>query len=114
MNKKETIYFLDWLEKNTPFTKQMWLREMERNKTHERDDLLKDNITRVHRVVDMIWWDQSKEYLDTSCDYLEKLNENWGQFYDDNIKHYNIFFSREKIENFKIIPEINKTIQFEN
>jgi len=114
MNKNGNLYFLDWLEKNTPFTKQMWLRELEINQTRNRDLVLQDNTTRVQKAVDMLWWDQSKKHLNTSRNYLEKLNEKWEQFYDEHNKHYNIFFSREKIENFKIIPEINKTIHFEN
>jgi len=114
MNKNGNLYFLDWLEKNTPFTKQIWLDEISKSGDGRKEKVLKNNHEHLRNAIDVIYWERASTRLHCNTNDLLLIHMAWEKFYDDNIKHHNIIFAKEKIENFKIIPEIDKIIHFEN
>jgi len=113
MYKNKNIYFLDWLEKNSPFTKQAWVEEMSKSGDVRKEDILKNTQGHLRNAIDIILWKKATKNLRCTTEDLRILHTDWKKFYDRHNKHYNIFFSREKITDFKIIPEIDKIIQFE-
>ena len=113
-NKKETIYFLQWLAKESDFTETQILENMkpenqkwgEVNYYKSAKDFVDENYNaQEYWLSDLFLWEQS--ILNPDHDFWSNINVKWeGIVY--LLNKYTIEFSKYPIKNWKIVKETKK------
>ena len=112
LEQKETIYFLEWIAKESGFTENQILENMmpENNKWFDShkynsiEEFLKDKIDSSGWVNNIFYWEES--FLKPDYYFWDKIFDKWYNLVKAN--EYNFEFSRYSIENWKIVKPTEK------